>query len=99
MSERLQWRRRPVKTTGSCPCRRGDPEIEALTATFGYHDGTKVLHETIQYLAERSKDEQGWLTALASAPFPVTVIWGRNEGVAHPPTLTHRSARSLVIRC
>src|SRR5215470_20408062 len=25
-------------------------------------------------LAERSTDEQGWLTALASAPFPVTVI-------------------------
>ena len=28
----------------------------------------KVLHETIQYLAERSRDEQGWLRALAGAP-------------------------------
>jgi hypothetical protein len=61
-------------TTFTPPRRPGDPEVEALTATFAYHDGIKVLHERIQYLVERSEDEQRWLTALAAAPFPVTVI-------------------------
>jgi len=54
-------------TTFTPPRRLDDPEIEALTATFADSDGMKVLHETIQYLAERSKDEQGWLRALAGA--------------------------------
>jgi len=40
-----------------------------MTAAFSHDNGVKVLHETIQYLVERSKDEQGWLTALAGAPF------------------------------
>ena len=43
------------------PRRPSDPEVEvfeALTATFAYDDGIKVLHEGIQYLVERSKDEQ-----------------------------------------
>jgi pimeloyl-ACP methyl ester carboxylesterase len=30
------------------PRRPGDPEIEALTATFAHGNGVKVLHETIQ---------------------------------------------------
>jgi pimeloyl-ACP methyl ester carboxylesterase len=64
------------------PRKAGDPEVEALTATFAYHDGIKVLHEGIQYLVERSKDEQRWLTALANAPFPVTVIWGLYDTVS-----------------
>jgi hypothetical protein len=38
----------------------------------------------IQYLVERSKDEQRWLTALAGAPFPVTAIWGLSDTVAPP---------------
>ena len=71
-------------TTFTPPRRPGDPEIEALTATFAHGNGMTVLHETIQYLAERSKDEQGWLTALASAPFPVTVIWGLCDTVSPP---------------
>jgi pimeloyl-ACP methyl ester carboxylesterase len=57
-------------TTFTPPRKPGDPEIEALTATFAHGNGMKVLHETIQYLAERSKDEQGWLTALAGRPVP-----------------------------
>jgi pimeloyl-ACP methyl ester carboxylesterase len=32
------------------PRKPGDPGVEALTATFGHHDGMKILHETIQYL-------------------------------------------------
>ena len=42
-------------TTFTPPRKPGDPEVEALTATFAHHDGMKVLHETIQYLAERSE--------------------------------------------
>jgi hypothetical protein len=71
-------------TTFTPPRKPGDPEVEALTATFAYHDGIKVLHEGIQYLVERSKDEQQWLTALAGAPFPVTVIWGLYDTVSPP---------------
>jgi pimeloyl-ACP methyl ester carboxylesterase len=66
------------------PRKAGDPEVEALTAIFAHHDGIKVLHEGIQYLVERSKDEQTWLTALAEAPFPVTVIWGLYDTVSPP---------------
>jgi pimeloyl-ACP methyl ester carboxylesterase len=69
-------------TTFTPPRRAGDPEVEALTAIFAHHDGIKVLHEGIQYLVERSKDEQTWLTKLAAAPFPVTVIWGVYDTVS-----------------
>jgi len=71
-------------TTFTPPRQAGDPEVEALTAIFAYDDGIKVLHEGIQYLVERSKDEQGWLTALAGAPFPVTLIWGLYDTVSPP---------------
>ena len=71
-------------TTFTPPRRPGDPEVEALTATFAYDDGIKILHEGIQYLVERSKDEQTWLTALAKAPFPVTMIWGLYDTVSPP---------------
>ena len=62
-------------TTFTPPRKPGDPGVEALTATFAHDDGIKVLHEGIQHLVERSKDEQAWLTALARAPFPVILIW------------------------
>jgi pimeloyl-ACP methyl ester carboxylesterase len=71
-------------STFTPPRKAGDPEVDALTATFGYRDGIQVLHETIQYLVERSEDEQEWLTALADATFPVTVIWGLYDMVSPP---------------
>src|SRR5262249_51284665 len=55
------------------PRQAGDPEVEALAVTFAHADGVKVLHETIQYLVERSKDEEAWLSSLAEADFPRTV--------------------------
>jgi pimeloyl-ACP methyl ester carboxylesterase len=61
-----------------------DPEVEDLSAIFGHDDGVKVLHETIQYLKERAKDERTWLAGLSEAPFPVTLIWGLNDTVAPP---------------
>jgi pimeloyl-ACP methyl ester carboxylesterase len=66
------------------PRQAGDPAVEALTATFAHDDGIKVLHEGIQYLVERSENERAWLTALARAPFPVTMIWGLCDTVSPP---------------
>jgi pimeloyl-ACP methyl ester carboxylesterase len=80
------------------PRRAGDPEVEALTAIFAYHDGIKVLHEGIQYLVERSKDEQAWLTKLATAPFPVTVIWGVYDTVSPPRVASYVWNEHLMLK-
>ena len=61
-----------------------DPVVEALAAIFSHDDGIKVLHETIQYLIERAKDEQTWLAGLSQAQFPVTMVWGLSDTVAPP---------------
>jgi pimeloyl-ACP methyl ester carboxylesterase len=60
----------------------GDPEVQALAATFAHADGVAVLHDTIQYLVERSVDEEAWLRALAATPLPTTVIWGVYDTVS-----------------
>jgi pimeloyl-ACP methyl ester carboxylesterase len=62
----------------------GDPEVEALTETFSHQDGVKVLHETIQYLVERSRGEQEWLEVISRAEFPVTLVWGVYDTVSPP---------------
>jgi pimeloyl-ACP methyl ester carboxylesterase len=85
-------------TTFTPPRRAGDPEVEALTATFGHDNGIKVLHETIQYLVERSEDEQTWLTALAGAPFPVTVIWGLCDTVSPPRVASYVWNEYLMLK-
>ena len=61
-----------------------DPKVEDLSAIFSHDDGIKVLHETIQYLNERARDEQAWLAGLSEASFPVTMIWGLCDAVAPP---------------
>jgi pimeloyl-ACP methyl ester carboxylesterase len=53
-----------------------DPAIAALADTFAFNDGIAVLHDTIQYLVERSEREQEWLDALARSPVPLTLVWG-----------------------
>jgi len=81
------------------PARKaGDPDVEALTAIFGDNNGTAVLHETIQYLIERSKDEQSWLTALGNAPFPVTLIWGLYDTVSPPRVASYVWNEYLMLR-
>jgi pimeloyl-ACP methyl ester carboxylesterase len=85
-------------TTFTPPRKPGDPAVEALTATFAHGDGMKVLHETIQYLAERSSHEQEWLTALASAPFPVTVIWGLSDTVSPPRVASYVWNQYLMLK-
>jgi pimeloyl-ACP methyl ester carboxylesterase len=59
-----------------------DPEIVALADTFAYNDGVAVLHETIQYLVERSQNERGWLDALAASEVPTTLVWGLYDTVS-----------------
>jgi pimeloyl-ACP methyl ester carboxylesterase len=75
-----------------------DPDVEVLAATFGHDDGIKVLNETIQYLVERSQHEQEWLTALAEAPFPVTLIWGLYDTVSPPRVATYVWNEYLMFR-
>jgi pimeloyl-ACP methyl ester carboxylesterase len=85
-------------STFTPPRRAGDPEVEALAATFGHNDGVKVLHETIQYLVERSRDEEKWLTALAEAAFPVTVVWGLYDMVSPPRVAIYVWNEYLMMR-
>jgi len=61
-----------------------DPAVQALTETFSHQDGPAVLHETIQYLVERSADEDTWLEALTASEVPATLIWGLNDTVSPP---------------
>jgi pimeloyl-ACP methyl ester carboxylesterase len=65
------------------------PEVRALAATFAHDGGTGVLHETIQYLVERSVDESSWLCSLAETPLPTTVIWGVYDTIAPLRVATH----------
>ncbi len=85
-------------STFTPPRRAGDPEVEALAATFGHNDGVRVLHETIQYLVERSKDEEKWLRALAEAAFPVTVVWGLYDTVSPPRVASYVWNEYLMMR-
>ncbi len=59
-----------------------DPEVQALATTFAHEDGVGVLNDTIQYLVERSADEEAWLRGLAEGELPTTVIWGMLDTVA-----------------
>lgn len=59
-----------------------DPEVRALAAAFAHDGGIDVLHETIQYLVERSVDEEAWLRSLATTELPTTLIWGVYDMVA-----------------
>jgi pimeloyl-ACP methyl ester carboxylesterase len=61
-----------------------DPGVHALAETFAHQNGLRVMHETIQYLVERSADEDSWLNALADSQVPTTVIWGLNDSVSPP---------------
>jgi pimeloyl-ACP methyl ester carboxylesterase len=85
-------------STFTPPRKAGDPEVEALTATFGHNDGVSVLHETIQYLVERSENEQQWLASLAQASFPVTLVWGLSDTVAPPRVASYVWDEYLMLK-
>ncbi len=72
------------ETTFSPPRTADHPDVVALTETFANNDGTAVLHETIQYLVERSENEVEWLRRLASTDVPTTLIWGLLDRVSPP---------------
>jgi pimeloyl-ACP methyl ester carboxylesterase len=59
-----------------------DPAIAALASSFAVNDGLAVVHDTIQYLVERSEDEQGWLEALAASTVPTTLVWGLYDTIS-----------------
>ena len=59
-----------------------DPAIAALVDTFAVNDGVGVIHNTIQYLVERSEHEQEWLEALAAMPVKTTLVWGLYDNVS-----------------
>lgn len=85
-------------TTFTPPRRAGDPEVEALAATFAHANGIRVLHETIQYLVERSQNEETWLTALSEASFPVTLVWGLYDTVSPPRVASYVWNEYLMLR-
>jgi pimeloyl-ACP methyl ester carboxylesterase len=47
------------------------------------------LHETIQYLIERSQDEESWLRALAALDVPTTFIWGVYDTISPPRVVNY----------
>jgi pimeloyl-ACP methyl ester carboxylesterase len=75
--------------TFSPPRGAEDPDVQALAATFAHDDGMALLHETIQYLVERSVDEQAWLRSLAASDVPTTLVWGVYDTVAPIRVATH----------
>jgi len=77
------------QSTFTPPRSLDDPAIAALAETFAHNDGTAVLHDTIQYLVERSQHEDQWLAALARSSVPTTVIWGLHDTVSPPRVATH----------
>jgi pimeloyl-ACP methyl ester carboxylesterase len=70
------------QTTFTPPRALDDPAIAALADTFAINDGMAVIHDTIQYLVERSEREQEWLEALAAMPVKTTLVWGLYDEVS-----------------
>ena len=64
------------ETTFTPPRPLEHPSIAALAQTFAYNDGAAVVHDTIQYLIERSEHEEEWLDTLARSSVPTTVTLG-----------------------
>ncbi len=75
-----------------------DPEVEALTAIFAHGGGLPVLHETIQYLVERSEHEESWLQALAALDLPTTFIWGVYDAVSPPRVVNYVWHRYMMTK-
>jgi pimeloyl-ACP methyl ester carboxylesterase len=59
-----------------------DPSIQALADTFAVNDGTAVVHDTIQYLVQRSEHETEWLDVLTASSIPTTLVWGLYDTVS-----------------
>jgi len=77
------------QATYSPPRGIDDPEVQALVAIFSTDNGLVVMHETIQYLVERSQDEASWLNALATMDVPTTFIWGVYDTISPPRVVNY----------
>src|SRR5262249_39950906 len=77
------------QATYSAPRAADDPEVQALTTIFAHDGGLPVMHETIQYLVERSQHEESWLQALAALDVPTTFIWGVYDTVSPPRVVNY----------
>jgi pimeloyl-ACP methyl ester carboxylesterase len=77
------------QVTYSPPRSADDPDIQALVSIFSHGEGLKVLHETIQYLVERSQDEGSWLQSLTRMDVPTTFIWGVYDTVSPPRVINY----------
>jgi pimeloyl-ACP methyl ester carboxylesterase len=76
-------------TTFTPPRTPDDPAIAALAQTFAYNDGVEVLHDTIQYLVERSRNERAWLDTLAASRVPTAIVWGLYDTVSPLRVASH----------
>jgi pimeloyl-ACP methyl ester carboxylesterase len=86
------------QTTYWPPRGADDAEIQALTTTFSHGGGLEVLHETIQYLHERARDEESWLRALAVLEVPTTFIWGVYDTVSPPRVVNYVWTRYMMTK-
>jgi pimeloyl-ACP methyl ester carboxylesterase len=86
------------QTTYWPPRGADDEEIQALAATFSHGGGLEVLHETIQYLHERARDEEAWLKALAALDVPTTFIWGVYDTVSPPRVVNYVWNRFMMTK-
>jgi pimeloyl-ACP methyl ester carboxylesterase len=73
--------------------------VAELASIFDFDDGTDRLHQTIQYLQERSVHEDTrWLAALGNSTVPVTLIWGEKDPVAVPAVADYVWSNVLATR-
>lgn len=56
--------------------------MRALASILDYQDGSKVQHDTIQYLNERKVNEVNWLETLGRSDIPTTLVWGELDSIA-----------------
>ncbi len=75
-----------------------DPDVLALAATFAHQDGPRVLNDTIQYLLERSVDEESWLRSLAATPVPTTLVWGVYDAISPVRVANHVWEQHLMFK-
>jgi pimeloyl-ACP methyl ester carboxylesterase len=76
----------------------GDPEIQALAATFAHEDGVGVLHETVQYLVERAQEEESWLRSLAATDLATTLVWGVYDTISPLRVASYVWQRHLMFK-
>jgi pimeloyl-ACP methyl ester carboxylesterase len=74
------------------------PDVLALAATFAHQDGHRVLNDTIQYLVERSLDEEAWLRSLAAGALPTTIVWGIYDTIAPVRVANHVWEQHLMFK-